>query len=184
MIRPLKKYHLRLSSGLDDLWTVLRGMTDEQRRFRPEPDDWSALEVAHHVFLAERGTVASLEKLRGKPSRKRGLKARLGKLAVAVVFKCGIPVENPSRAVTPDPAVGFDELEREWRAVRVRMLELLESMDEAAPDQAGMSHPISGPLTVKETLSFLAGHLERHLGQMRRLRSEKAFPSGSAAAQN
>jgi hypothetical protein len=178
VIRAIKKYHLRLTSGLDDLLLVLRGMTDEQRRFRPEPDDWSALEVAHHVFLAERLTVTSLEKLRGQPSRKRGLKAKFGKLAVAVVFKLGIPVENPSKMVTPDPAVGFDELESEWREVREQMLEVLEAMDEDAPGQAGMSHPFAGPMTVRETLAFLAAHLERHLGQMRRLRSEKSFPAG------
>lgn len=178
MIRPLKKFHLRLVSGLDDLLTVLRGMTDEQRRYRPEPDDWSALEVAHHVFLAEQGTVATLEKHRGRPARRRGLKAKLGKFAVGVVFRFGIPIQNPSKMVTPDPAVSFKGLESEWRGVRTRMLDLLQSMDDEAATQAGMNHPIAGPMTVEETLAFLAAHLERHLAQMRKLRSEKSFPSG------
>lgn len=178
MIGTLKKFYLRLTSGLDDLLTVLRGMTDEQRRHRAQPNDWSALEVAHHVFLAERGTVDSLEKLRGRPSRRRSWKNKLGNLAVGVVFRLGIPVQNPSKVVTPDPAVSFEELEREWREVRERMLDLLQSMDEGAEKHAGMNHPIAGPMTVKETMAFLAAHLERHLKQMRRLRAAESFPPG------
>lgn len=179
MTRVFKKYNLRLDSGLDDLLTVLRGMTDEQRRYRPEPDAWSALEVAHHVFLAEKGTAAALEKHLGKPSRRRGLKAKLGYLAVGAIFRFGIPVQNPSKAVTPDPAVSFEELERDWREVRRQMTDLVASMDDDAVGQAGLNHPIAGPMTVRETMAFLAGHLERHLKQMRRLRAHESFPSGS-----
>jgi hypothetical protein len=182
MNRELKKYHLRLSSGLDDLLVVLRGMSDEQRRFRAKPDAWSAIEVAHHVFLAERGAVAALEKHRGVPARRRTLKQRLGKAAVAAVFRFNIAVENPAKVITPDPEVGFDELEREWWAVRDQLLELLESMDASSLTDWGLNHPISGPLTVEETMAFLADHLERHLAQIRKLRSAESYPTAPARA--
>ncbi len=173
---PLARPHDRLESGLERMLAELRRMSEAQRRFRPHEGAWSPVQVSHHLLLAQRGTVGAIEKLRGKKPRRRSLAQGLAHQAVKLVLRCGIRVKNPAPSATPDPTVTFAELEPEWAGERARLHELLESMDERAAGDAGFKHPVAGPLTVEESLAFLAAHVEHHLRQLDRIRADANFP--------
>lgn len=177
MIGPLAELHERLDGGLERMLTDLRGMSERQRRFRPGGEAWSPTQVSHHLLLAQRGTVGAIERLRGKRARRRTLVNRLGHQAVRLVLWAGIRVKNPAPSATPDPSVTFDELEPEWAGERSRLRQLLEATDEGALGEAGFMHPVAGPLTVAESLTFLATHCEHHLRQLGRIRAHADFPA-------
>lgn len=176
MIAPLEALHDRLNAGLDRMLSELRGMTEEQRRYKPDEPTWSATQVSHHVLLAQTGIVDQIEKMRGQKSRRRSLFESLRHQAVRFVLWCGIRVKNPAPSAAPDPNVTLDELEPSWAAERARLSGLLESMGEAALADAGFKHPIAGPLNVAETVTFLATHVEHHLRQLDRIRAHPDFP--------
>ncbi len=92
------------------------------------------------------------------------------------VLRRGIRVRNPAPSATPNPEIGFEDLEPRWAEERTKVAILLESMGEAELDQAGFNHPIAGPQTVAESLEFLVTHLEHHLRQLGRIHSHAAFP--------
>ncbi len=177
MIPPLARLHDRLDGGLERMLAELGQMSEAQRRFRPHADAWSPTQVCHHLLLAQRGSVGSIEKVRGKKARHRSLGQRLGHRAVRLVLRLGLRVKNPAPSAAPDPAISFEELEPEWAGERARLRRLLESMGEHALGEAGMKHPVAGPLTVEESLTFLAGHVEHHLRQIGRIRAHPDFPA-------
>lgn len=175
----MAELHAGLGERLERLRARLGSMTREQLHFRPEPGAWSPLQVTHHLYLAEAASVAAMEKVEGRPSRRRGLVARLGYLGVWVVLKLGVKVKNPAPAANPDADVDLAAVERDWREVRGRLQALLERLGESGAHSAAMMHPIAGPLDVEETLLFLSRHLDHHLRQIDRIRRHPRFPAGS-----
>lgn len=176
VIEQLGELHDRLERGLDQMLGELRGMSEAQQRFRPAVEAWSATQVSHHLLLAQSGIVGAIEKMRGRKAERRTLADRLKHQAVRLVLFGGIRVRNPAPSATPDPDVAFEELEPLWAKERERTRGLLDSMDEAALGEAGFRHPIAGALTVLDSVVFLAGHVEHHLRQLRRIRSHVDFP--------
>lgn len=177
MIARIERVHDRLSAGLDRMLGELGGMTAPQRRFKPDESTWSATEVCHHVFLAQSGIVDELEKMRGRKAIGRSLSQSLWHQVVRLVLWSGIKVKNPAPSAAPDASVTLDELEPRWASERNRLRGLLEGLDESALGDAGFKHPIAGPLSLEETVTFLATHVEHHLRQLRRIRSHPDFPS-------
>ena len=177
MTTRLERLARRIDANLDRLLETLRAMTPEQRSFEPGGDAWSVNQVAHHLLLVQSISVGVMEKNRGRQSARRNLRQRLGRIGVAMVLGLGIKVRNPAPPTTPDPEITFEELEPRWSEERARFGGLVASMDDASLGEAGFKHPISGPLTVGESLDFLACHLEHHLKQIERIRALPGFPA-------
>lgn len=177
MIARLAELDDRLESGCDRLLRDLGAMDEGQRSFRPRTGVWSPTEVAHHLLLVHTGIVATLRKVGGEAMRRRSVWQRLGHRAVLLVLRSGIRVRNPVPSVTPDPGVTFEQLEPEWAAARADTRALFESLDEPALERRGFRHPIAGPLTVFESLEFLASHLEHHHRQLDRIRAHSDYPA-------
>lgn len=154
----------------------IRQLPPQARAWRPEPEAWSSIEVAHHLALAERLTVQSLDAGAKRQEPRRGLRAWLGRLAVAAVFRLGLRVRTPTDQVRPDPELGLHGVEMEWNEVRDSLLRYFRSVPPDRATTTAIVHPIAGPLDHHETLEFLASHQIHHLGQLRRLREERGFP--------
>ncbi len=50
----LERALTRFTANAEAIAAVVRGVTDEQARWRPGPDDWSILEVVNHLYDEER----------------------------------------------------------------------------------------------------------------------------------
>lgn len=167
----------RIEAGIERLLGEMGAMSATQRGYRPTEDAWSANEVAHHLLKVQQMSLSAIEEWRDKPARPRSLKQKIARVAVAAVLRFGIRVRNPAPPTSPDREITFEELEPSWAAERARVKRLLDSLDDAALAKAGMKHPVAGPLNVGESLDFVACHLEHHLRQLERLRSDPRFPA-------
>ncbi len=145
--------------------------TAEQAHWKPTPDEWSAVEITEHLFWAEQGGLLNLWRT----------------LASAEPVWVGEPVHagQPIEAIVARtwrekelvPAVAAPRLGGPlayWAAMLQSLSHPLQTLGQALVenDLARMTppHPISGPLDVRQRLEFLRFHLDRHRGQVARLR--------------
>lgn len=158
-------------------------LTDAQGAHRPDARRWSAAQIVEHLCWAEQSglhkmSVAIDAHRRGapvwaepNPNRDRSIEAIVAETwqpreqAPPVAEPTwGGPLSYWSDALAAcQPLVGRV-------AARVRADEL---------DEVVYPHYLSGPLTLRQRLGFLAFHIERHAAQVDALRSEPSFPEAA-----
>ena len=74
--------------------------------------------------------------------------------------------------MVPRGSQSFEALKKEWE----KNHELLRSfLEKAGPECAGkalFAHPVSGPITVSQSLHMLEMHLDRHSRQIKRIEAD------------
>jgi DinB superfamily len=142
----------RYRTGADEVDAALAGITEEELDRRPpEPDGWTARQVAHHLADSEAMAYTRLRRLLADDD--------------PVIAGYDEPVWarrlHYDRPIEPSVAV--------LRAVRTASLQLLAAIDEAEWGRAGV-HTESGPYGVERWLEIYAGHPHDHAAQIRRAR--------------
>jgi hypothetical protein len=163
--KTLDAYDRERSALLDEL----QSLDTEQLEKKPLPEKWSLLEIAEHLVLAEREILQGLPDPSELVDRKRSLKNRMGYPLVMAVLRFRIPVKVPSRGMVPRGETTIPELRRQWDESQSWLRSYVESL---GPDELGRGvfrHPVTGPLTVPQTLRMGRAHLRTHLRQIRRL---------------
>lgn len=145
--------------------------SEAQAQRKPTPEEWSAVEITEHLFWAEQGGLLSLWRT----------------LASAEPVWAGEPV-NAGQSIEEIVARTWREKElvpavaaprlggplAYWTALLQSLSHPLQTLGQALTeaDLSRMTppHPISGPLDVRQRLEFLRFHLDRHRGQVERLR--------------
>lgn len=166
-----------LETRKDRFVTILAGLSAEQLEFRAEPQAWSAVQVGHHVVLAEQRTADAIKKHRGMRSGKRNLRYRVGSALLWLVLKTGLRVKNPVPEAAPDSDIDRERLLELWDKARQDLEAVLSETKERGLEYAAYKHPIAGPWNVEEALVFLVAHLDHHLRQLDRILKNPSFPS-------
>lgn len=149
----------------------LSGWSEAQLSFRPNPTQWSALDMLDHLVKVEKAAHAAVFKNlpRGHPIT---LKDRLGAQAVFAVMRSPIRVKVPAAAsvVLPEQTADLPKIEAHWNNVRQEILELLNSLQPPQFQVGLFRHPVSGWMTITGALTFLSVHLKHHEYQLDRIR--------------
>lgn len=155
-----------VQSLLDDM----AGFSAGQLNRKPADGGWSAMQTAHHLLLAEEGSLKYLHKKLSAPAvfKRVGLsetwRSFLLQLSLLLPFKFKSPPSaNPE--VLPENA-SFDELRGRWQGVREAWGQFFEQLPEELFDKAVYRHPRAGRLGFLHTLGFLSTHLKRHRKQI------------------
>lgn len=171
---------------LEETRELVRGVasrvTEEQRNFTPAEDVWSIADCIQHLILTEASFHEMLEKLLAGPPDVENRGRTMHKDAVV---KGTVPVRTTR---VPAPAAmrpsrrwpDFDDLMRNFEAVRARTIRIAESCHNdlrcyVAP------HPVLKNLDAYQWLVFLAGHSERHVRQAEEIMRHPAFPRATNA---
>lgn len=142
----------RYRAGAAEVDEALAGITAEELDRRPpEPDGWTARQVAHHLADSEAMAYTRLRRLLADDD--------------PVISGYDEPVWakrlHYDRPIEPSVAV--------MRAVREASVQLLESIDEAEWTRTG-THTESGPYSVEGWLRIYASHPHEHAEQIRAAR--------------
>lgn len=154
---------------------ALADLTEEQGAWKPAPDVWNAVEITEHLFWAEQGGILGM------------WKTLLGIRAGSVNYEAdrpheGLPVETiiertwKEKEDVPTVAaprqggpLGY------WAAALLSLQQQLEAMGAIMADEdlnrMAHPHPISGPMSFGQRLEFLRFHIDRHTGQVERLKA-------------
>lgn len=140
--------------GPEILEGVLTGITESESRFRPAPGKWTIREIARHLTDTE--IVAGM-RLRQMITEERPLMAPFDQ----DLWASGLGYDDC------DP---FDSAAK-FRVFRDDMTAVLARLPEAAFARVGR-HPERGAGTLLEWVQRFGIHVEKHAGQIRRIREQ------------
>lgn len=145
--------------------------TEEQWRFKPSPEQWSAAECVEHIAVVEQSLVRTLQRLAaGPPCAEEVLASTLGKEALilrAVPSRRG-KVQAPEPARPSNRWPDTSTLVASFIEIRDRTIVYVQSTDDPLR-RVTHPHMVFGPLDGYQWLLFLAAHSERHLRQLQEL---------------
>lgn len=152
-------------------------LTEEQARWKPDPETWSALEITEHLYWAEHGGIWGMWKLlqarrEGKPPVYEGELIHRGLPIEEIIARTWQPKEKvpPIAAPRMGGSVAF------WLSALASLQQPLTSLSEELADEDFEAiihpHPISGPLDVGQRFAFLRFHIDRHRNQVADLREQ------------
>ena len=150
---------------------LISAFTPEQGKWKPAPDQWSAVEIVEHLVLAEHAGInriwqaADAVKVKGPldNSVNRGLSIE------DVIARTWKPLEQAPPEATPlgvGPLAYWAAYFRSCQTVLATLGERLDGMDLST---IVFPHFLCGPLDVRQRLEFLRFHMDRHAEQIRRL---------------
>lgn len=159
-----------------DLLASLQGFSDEELNRKPNENSWSAIQTLHHLIIAERGTLAYLEKKIPDvvAIKKTGFGNSLRYFVLQAFFYIPfLKIKAPKVvADVPTHSISLAETIKEWDAIRVKLIALCNDISVNDLDKELFKHPLAGKLNIYQMLGFLDEHLMRHAGQA--LRAVKA----------
>ncbi|MCB0619645.1 MAG: DinB family protein [Saprospiraceae bacterium] len=161
-----------LDAELAQLLAELKNYTHQQLNSIPSPGSWSAIQVMHHLLIAEELSFKYLQKkLSFNPSlQKANWRTRLRQSFLAFYLHTPIKFKAPKGVSTPAfprEATLIDTAKR-WTSNREALAEYLNELPPEILDKEAYRHPIAGRLTVKGMLSFFRDHFDRHRKQINR----------------
>jgi hypothetical protein len=160
---------------LDDL----QDLSTEQHTQRPDPDNWSILQIVQHMVLSEREVMQYLPKPEQLVDRKRGLRARLFYPFVFLILRWGIRVPVPSKGMVPDGNTTLSDLRQQWDEHMVWLRDYLNTLRPEDLNRAVFSHPIAGPLTPPQAAKMARLHFDAHFQQVKKVKASIVAPSAN-----
>ena len=165
----LKIRYDALEAKRQSIFTLLYGLSADQTTFRVGPGRWSILMVLEHVVIAEEMVLADIQRTGTAGPAGTAPKSPEAFHMVIKVLEKDIPVEVPLPELEPTGGVSLDDLIIRWEAARTGLRQALEKIPPETLTAPICPHPVAGPMDARETLEFLAVHLDHHLRQIRRI---------------
>ena len=169
MIADLKIRYDALEAKRQSIFTLLYGLSADQTTFRIGPGRWSILMVLEHVVITEEMVLADIRHNATAGPASSAPKSPEAFLMVIKVLEKDIPVEVPLPELEPAGGMSLDDLIIRWEAARTGLRRALEQIPPETLTVPICRHPVAGPMDARETLEFLATHLDHHLRQIRRI---------------
>lgn len=164
---------------MDRLNRTRKALFDELARYEhealnrvPAPGQWSAIQVIHHLLLAEEQSLGYLRKKLSQPSviPRTSLLSRWRTfllwfyLATPLKFKAPASVGDE---VLPESS-SLLEVEERWQLLRQNMTTFLGSLPADLLLKEVYKHPFAGRLPLTSMLDFFYWHFVRHYQQIMR----------------
>jgi hypothetical protein len=160
----LEAKYLRLEELRNRLLDELAGLDDNQLNASPAPGKWSVNQhVAHLVVVEER----ALDNIRYKLQRQEELQdISMAQEAKALLLKLalhsGRKFKAPPLVASVPETCHLPELRQQWDKVRFELEDELTGFPPQLLEKGVFKHPITGYLTIGQTLTFLQDHFIHH----------------------
>jgi len=174
MINALQNDFNEIETSRKQLFKEIEGLTEDQLNFKASTDEWSILEVMHHLMMAEGGSVLYVQKkltngLEDIPEIDSEADERFSQLTNYM--------EGDNR--TQAPPMASPTFERStltatregWDKIRQDTATQLERFGEADLNKATYKHFVAGRMTIGQMLGFFRVHFNRHLNQINRIKA-------------
>ena len=156
------------------------GLSTAQSEFRSDPDSWSVRDIAEHMVWAERsGTVGMWKALASYQSGKplwTGENPSAGLSIEEVVDRTWQPKEKVPKIAEPKWGGPLEFWIASLKSCTPVLLALGKELEKIQLEIIIYPHPISGPLDARQRLDFLRFHLDRHRGQVERVKENIGYP--------
>lgn len=167
-----------LKQTRDKFFDSIKGLSEEQWKFKPAPDRWSVAEVAEHIGISEQtifGMIAG--QVMKSPADASKREAAKGKDEMILKM---IP-ERTTKAQAPEilKPIGRwatrDALTAEFEKNRGTAITFIKDTKEPLRDHFG-PNPVFKELDAYQWVLFMAAHTERHTAQILEVKADPNFP--------
>lgn len=160
---------------------AVSGLSAQQYRYKPAPDQWAILDIAEHMVWAEQigvnGMWKALEGIKNGEPIWEGTPTHGGRSIEEVVELTWQTKEKVPEVAKPRWGGALDFWIEALKACQPLLAALEVALADYDPAKIIYPHPISGPLNVLQRIEFLRFHLNRHQAQVERIKSAPAFPT-------
>ncbi|HVR29353.1 MAG TPA: DinB family protein [Thermoanaerobaculia bacterium] len=171
-----------LDSSARDLLALIESATDEQWRWKPNPDRWSIGECAEHIVLSERMLYQTALEALETPADPEWATKTAGKTEF---LKRVMPNRNPGGAggaqapqeIRPVQGLSRDEVVRRFNASRAEIRAFVAALDAPAKEHI-VEHPfpVFGSLNAYDWLIYVPLHTVRHSRQIVEVQETAGYP--------
>lgn len=159
-----------LNEHLDALFEQLSACTHQQLNSHPKPDSWSAIQVMHHLMLAESYSMMYCEKKLKNTTqfRKSSVATYARSSLLRLYLLSGLKAKAPPRVSTDNlpESDSIYQVMQQWGEQRQKLRVWLEKILPDYLDKAIYKHPIAGHLTIPGMLDFFEAHFRHHIPQI------------------
>ncbi|WP_426450742.1 DinB family protein [Paenibacillus sp. S-38] len=148
-----------------NIWETVEELSEMQINTRVEEDKWTIAQVLEHLYLMEKAITASMS---------RELSGGEIRTAESKPFFLTLDRSRSVPAPAPFvPAEGFytlDELKGRLGASREGLERLVAGISDEELAQKAFPHPVFGLMDLRQWLTFIGVHEQRHWGQIEELK--------------
>jgi len=170
-----------IENARNQLVGSVNGLSHLQVNYQPSVNEWSILQIVEHLVWAEQGGICgmfkAIEGIKISQPIWSGESANHGLSIEQIVDKTWQAKEKVPEVAAPrwggSMAFWISSLEN----CQLLLEQLKNHTASVNLEIAIYPHPISGPLNIFQRLEFLRFHMERHLGQIERVKSHESFPA-------
>ena len=171
-----------LESARRRLLAEAEGVMDPDFGLRPSANDWSIAQVFEHLSQVDDSVARGILAVTGgkiKVERKSGDWFRY--LAWSTGAYRYVRIRRPGSLDTPAAPDRASSLAR-IAETRAKLLAAIEEGERRGRWSHSLKHPIFGPMPMREMLTFVADHEERHRLQIVRIKAKLARAHEEAVA--
>ncbi len=163
----------RLDQKKQALMDIIRSLPPEMYLLNPDPGTWSVGQVANHLYLSERLSLAYLNKKMSYIDTIPPFSIKSWWALYSVNFILWSPFKikaPPSINMWKDIEIlSPDDLDTKWNMLRKDLAVFITQHQPAFHSHLVFNHPISGRMTMTQMLIFFNHHFAHHLRQIHRV---------------
>ena len=156
---------------------AVRGLTEQQWRFREAPERWSIAEVVEHLVVWESCMLGAVRGALDTPAEPEKQAEVAGKdsLVLGLAASRDKPLKSREAARPTGRWSDVGEMLAEFRARRAQTVEFAESM-QADLRSHFFAHVAFGDLDCYQWLVAMGQHTLRHVAQIEEIKRDAGFP--------
>ncbi|WP_242918192.1 DinB family protein [Pontibacter liquoris] len=164
----LEARYLHLEQTRNRLLDELEGLEEGLLNSAPAEGKWSVNQIIAHLLLTEKQTVYAVQHKVSQPDDliSNSIAREMQSLLLKLALLSGKKFKAPASVATVPATCSLAYLRADWDEVRFSLEDVLTALPVNLMDKCLFRHPYVGPLTIRQTLSFLQDHFDHHLRQI------------------
>lgn len=154
-----------------DLLNKIKTVDEEQLNRKPSDGSWSLGQVYYHCYLAEYGTIKTIEK--NLKENKVKLESQFldtwRNRLLLLVLQSPIKFKAPKVVSKVPDKITYKEIEDYFTSSTAAFQTILAQLPEDILNKRIFKHPIAGLFNIEQTLNFVGEHYKHHIMQIDRM---------------
>ena len=174
-ITPVDRQHLLAHLAMTESWLAneLAGLTPSQQTYRPAPGTWHILDVVEHLAIAEPQYWKMVQDSMAPPPSAAGISA-----TDADILWYGIDRTRHDRTgEAREPKGKYKDVQLAFQDFRTLRATITAFATDTQDDLRGRKL-VEGNMSVYQWLLMISTHSQRHILQIREIKSADGFPTG------
>jgi hypothetical protein len=168
-----RKRFQRLQDLLNAYEHEVKDLSHDELNKTPMNGGWSINQIIYHISHAEAGIILYIQKklIDPRESKNSGIKSLYRSALLRYALRSKRKFRAPKVLTEPAGPYTVEELLVNWKGTRMDLEKLFDSIPEKYKNREFFKHPVVGKINLKQTLGFMADHMQRHLEQIQRIKS-------------